>query len=350
MKSGESPIGSMMTKSVTKAGTRSSSITRPPPRRAARAPRATAPRRAPAPPPPRRASSAAAPPPRCRRASRCSGLASRPSISARIASSLPTRASQRATSALSGATSSFAALPSASASPPARADAAAPAPLGQELPPVGVHVVVVRPDPPVPDQPQPLGDELDQVRVVADEDHRPAILGQRLDQRVAALDVEMVRRLVEDDHLRRLERGEQQRQPRLLPPRQPPHLGRHDVRPDPPRRQPRPELPRRLVRPQPLQMLQRRLVELELVHLVLREIADAQLRGRDLPPAHRRQPVGEKLRQRRLPLPVLPEERDPVVLVDPQIQVAQDRPPVIPDAHVLQPDDRRRQLLRLRES
>ena len=91
----------------------------------------------------------------------------------------------------------------------------------------------------------------------------------------------------------------------------------------------------------------RRLVELELVHLVLGEIPHSQLRGRHLPPAHRRQPVGQELRQRRLPLPVLPEERDPVVLVDPQIQVAQDRPPVIPDRHLLQPDDRRRQLLRL---
>ena len=76
-----------------------------------------------------------------------------------------------------------------------------------------------------------------------------------------------------------------QRQPRLLPPRQPPHLGRDDVRPDPARRQPPAQLPRRLVRPQPLQVLQRRLVELELVHLMLGEIPDAQLRGRHLPPA-----------------------------------------------------------------
>ena len=78
--------------------------------------------------------------------------------------------------------------------------------LGEQQPPVGVHVVVERPHPAVLDQPQPVGDELDEVRVVADEDHRAAVLGQRLDQRVAALDVEVVGRLVEDDQVRRVER------------------------------------------------------------------------------------------------------------------------------------------------
>ena len=38
----------------------------------------------------------------------------------------------------------------------------------------------------------------------------------RLDQRVAAVDVEMVGRLVEDEQMRAVEGGEPQQQPRLL--------------------------------------------------------------------------------------------------------------------------------------
>ena len=50
-----------------------------------------------------------------------------------------------------------------------------------------------------------------------------------------------------------------------------------------------------------------------------------------------------------LPFAVLPEQRDPVVLVDAEVEVAEHRPPVVADADVLEPDDRRRQLLRRRK-
>ena len=155
---------------------------------------------------------------------------------------------------------------------------------------------------------------------MADQDHRAAVLGQRLDQRVAALDVEMVGRLVEDDQVRRVERGEEQREPRLLPAREPADLGRDDVGADAAGGEPAAQLARRLVGAQALQVLQRRLVELELVDLVLGEVADAELRRGDLAPGHRRQPVGEELRQRRLALAVLAEQRDAVVLVDAEVE------------------------------
>ena len=119
--------------------------------------------------------------------------------------------------------------------------------------------------------------------------------------------------------------------------------------PSPPAASRAAELAGRLVRAQPRQVLQRRLVELELVDLVLGEVADPELRGGDLAPGDRRQPVGEQLRERGLALAVLPEQRDPVVLVDAEVEVAEHRPPVVADADVLEPDDRRRQLLRRRE-
>ena len=199
-------------------------------------------------------------------------------------------------------------------------------------------------------QPQPVGDQLDQVRVVADEDHRAAVLGQRLDQRLAALDVEVVGRLVEDEQVRRVERREQQAQPRLLPAREPPDLGRRDVGAEPAGRQPRraacPATRPAAAAPGAAAASRR----VQLVDLVLGEVADAQLRRGDLAPGHRRQPVGEQLRQRRLALAVLAEQRDAVVLVDPQVEPAQHRPPVVADADVLEPDDRRRQLLGRRGS
>src|SRR3546814_6236125 len=55
--------------------------------------------------------------------------------------------------------------------------------------------------------------ELGQVAVVADDDHRPLIGVQRLHQRLAGVDVEVVRRLVEDQHVRRLARDQRQRKP-----------------------------------------------------------------------------------------------------------------------------------------
>ncbi len=49
-----------------------------------------------------------------------------------------------------------------------------------------------------------------------DQDHRARIIVDRLDQRGAAVDVEMVGRFVEDDEMRAAEGGETQQQPRLL--------------------------------------------------------------------------------------------------------------------------------------
>ncbi len=88
---------------------------------------------------------------------------------------------------------------------------------GQKLAPVGLQVAGVGRDRAALHQPEPVCDEAEQVHVVGDEDHRAGIFGQRLHQRLAGLDVEVVGGLVEDQKMRRVDGGEHQRQPRLLP-------------------------------------------------------------------------------------------------------------------------------------
>ena len=87
------------------------------------------------------------------------------------------------------------------------------------------------------------------MHVVADQDDRAGIGRQRLDQRLAAFDVEVVGRLVKDQQVRRRQRREQQRQPRLLPAGKPPDLGLRLIGAEAEPRQPRPQLRDMLIRP-----------------------------------------------------------------------------------------------------
>jgi hypothetical protein len=63
----------------------------------------------------------------------------------------------------------------------------------------------------------------------------------------------------------------------------------------------------------------------QLVHLVLGEIADAQLWTTAAPPFIASSSPTKQLGQRGLALAVLAQKRDPVVLVDPQVEPAQHR-------------------------
>src|SRR5205085_7843733 len=89
----------------------------------------------------------------------------------------------------------------------------------------------------------------------------------------------------------------------------------------------------------------------ELVELMLREIGDAQFLGPGHTAGERSKAPGEQLHQRRLAVAVGAEQRDAIVVVDPQRHPVQDRlPRVIADRDALQRDDRWRQyLLRRRE-
>ncbi len=68
-----------------------------------------------------------------------------------------------------------------------------------------VEVAVIGRDRAIGDDPQRVGAGLDQIAVMRDHDDGAGIVVDRLDQRRAAVDVEMVGRLVEDDHVRAVE-------------------------------------------------------------------------------------------------------------------------------------------------
>ena len=81
---------------------------------------------------------------------------------------------------------------------------------------VVVHVAGERLDVAIGDEPQPVGDQLDQRAIVGDENHRAVVIVERVEQRATAVDVEMVGRLVQDQQVRRRHGNQVQQQPRPL--------------------------------------------------------------------------------------------------------------------------------------
>ena len=149
--------------------------------------------------------------------------------------------------------------------------------------------------------------------------------------------------------MRRVDGGDQQAEPRLLAAGEARDLGGGDVGAETAGGEAGALSGRGLQRAQAGDVLERSLVEMQLVDLVLGEIADAEFGRGDLAPGHRVETVGEQFRQRRFALAVRAEQRDAVVLVDAQVETAQDRLAAIADIDVLEADDRGRHLLRRRE-
>ena len=65
-------------------------------------------------------------------------------------------------------------------------------------------------------QPQAIRDHGQKVHVVAHQNDRAAISRKRIYKRLTRFNIEVVRRLVEDQQMRGRERGKQQRQTRFL--------------------------------------------------------------------------------------------------------------------------------------
>jgi hypothetical protein len=106
----------------------------------------------------------------------------------------------------------------------------------------------------------------------------PEYIGQRLDQRLAAFDVEVVGRLVQDQQMRRVDGGQQAATaaPSARPTAAPTTVSAWSAcRPKPASRA---RAALALGGAQAQDMLQRRLVDVQLVHLMLGEIADPQPR------------------------------------------------------------------------
>jgi len=153
---------------------------------------------------------------------------------------------------------------------------------------------------PVGHQPQLVGASFDQMAVMGDQDHGARIIVDAGDQRRAAVDVEMVGRLVEEHEMGTVEGCEPQQKPRALAARE---LRRRRIGLGA-RKSDRPcagaHLCLRLIRHQATQVIIGALVGSKLVELMLREIADLELVGARDPAGHRRQAPADELHQRRL--------------------------------------------------
>ena len=104
-----------------------------------------------------------------------------------------------------------------------------------------------------------------------------------------------------------------------------------------------------LGRAQALDVLQRRLVDVQLIHLMLGEIADAQFDGAVDPALACLKFARQQLGKRGFSFAIAAQKGDPVVLVDPQGQLAQHGRAAIADGGAFHVDDRRRQLFGLGE-
>ena len=180
---------------------------------------------------------------------------------------------------------------------------------------------------------------------MADQNHRAGIFGQRFDQRLAAFDVEVVGRFVKDQQMRRVYGGKQQRKTCLLPTRQTPDHGfgliGHQAEPG----QTRAQAGLALLGAQALQVLQGRFVDVQLIDLMLGEIADAQFRGPCHPSLCRVKFASQEFGQRRFSFAVATQQRDAVILIDAQRQAAQHGRAAIAHRGAVHVDDGGRQFL-----
>ncbi len=82
---------------------------------------------------------------------------------------------------------------------------------------------------------------------------------------------------------------------------------------------------------------------IELVELMLGEIADLQFLGACDLAGHRRQAAGEQLHQRRLAVAVGAEQRNAIIVIDAQRDMPQHRPArLVADGDIVERNDRRR--------
>ncbi|EKD59549.1 MAG: hypothetical protein ACD_54C01282G0007 [uncultured bacterium] len=177
---------------------------------------------------------------------------------------------------------------------------------------------------------------------MADQNHRAGIFGQRFHQSLAAFDVEVVGGFVKDQQMRRVDGGQQQGQPGFLAARQPTDgsfgLIGHQAKPSQPRAQP--GLAFRGA--QTHDVLQRCFVDVQLIHLMLGEVADAQLGRTHKFTLGGIQLACQQLGKRGFPFAVAAQQSDTIILINTQRQLFQDRRAAIAHGHAFHVDDRRR--------
>ncbi len=176
---------------------------------------------------------------------------------------------------------------------------------------------------------------------MADEDDRAFIIVQRVDQRLAAIHVEVVCRLVEDQKMRRMERGEREEQARLFTARELFRRRIRLVRAETDSRHLRPLLCLGLIRHQLGDMVVGREFGTQLVHLMLGEVAIFELFRGATGTGKRREFPAQQLRQRRFAVAIRAKQTHAVIAIETQIEPAQDRLfGVITHTRAFDPDQR----------
>ena len=207
-----------------------------------------------------------------------------------------------------------------------------------------VHVAVEWLHRPVGGQPQAVGHQLHQRAVVGDQDDRPRIFVQRVQQGAAAVDVQVVGRFVEDQDVRRIHRHQVQQQARAFAARQGADGGLLFLERQAELGQARTTAALRGIGHGAADDLQRRVGRVHRLDLVLVEPAHAHLAVTVELARLDGQSLGDQLGEGRLARPIDAQQADAVVQVHPQIQVLQDRlARLIADIGLLQPDQRRGQ-------
>jgi len=151
-----------------------------------------------------------------------------------------------------------------------------------------------------------------------DHDHGAGKIVDRLGKRGAAVDVEMVCRLVEDDQVGPEEGGKPEQEPRLLPAGEvgDPGIGGGGRKAD------RAGLAAHrgllCIGHQLAHVFVHAAVLVEFVELMLCEVGNAELFGARHASRERREAAGQQLYQRRLAVAVGAEQRDAIVIVDPE--------------------------------
>ena len=195
------------------------------------------------------------------------------------------------------------------------------------------------------DQHQPVGGQFDHVAIMADQDDRARIVVERLDQRLARIDIEMVGRFVEDQEVRRIAGDQRQSQPRPFPAGQFVHPRLRARTRKAETAQLRAYCALRRAFHRPVHEVERRVFAGQFLDLILREIAHFQPPGRvDLALCGRKLRC-EEPRQRGLAIAVAAKQRDAVVRLDAEIEPPQDgRRFAIAHCRLLERDHRRTQL------
>jgi hypothetical protein len=167
----------------------------------------------------------------------------------------------------------------------------------------------------------------DEVHVVADEDERPVVRLERAHEGVDRGDVEVRRRLVHQEEVRRLDEEAREREARLLAAGEDGHLLVDVVLAEEEGAEDRAALllgELVLVRPQLHHVLEDRRAGGEVIEAVLGEVAGDDVAAELARPALDRDDAGQDLEERRLARAVRPDEHDPLAALRHEVEVPVD--------------------------